>query len=47
MGLEGPSKTIIVEPQETPVTAPEPAREAPAPEHAPEPVAPDREKVPA
>ena len=48
MGLDGPSREIIVEPAEQPAQLPEP-REEPAPEREPAPQAPKREpeKVPA
>ena len=46
MGLDGPSKTIIVEPVEAPAKEP---REQPEPEQEPAPFVPEREreKVPA
>lgn len=44
MGLDGPSRTIIVEPVETPAPSPAPEREAPREEPA-APV-PDRESEP-
>lgn len=43
MGLTGPSRTITVEPMETPAP-PEPVREDPAPERVPE-KTPEKEPV--
>lgn len=43
MGLDGPSRTIIVEPVEQPAIAPAPA--APEPAKEPVPAEPEREKV--